>query len=357
MSTEKDPQYIQRCFELAQKGIGKVSPNPLVGAVIVKNNRIISEGWHAYHGAPHAEAMAINEARGNLEGATLYCNLEPCCHSKKKTPPCLPLVINSGIKRVVLSNSDPNPQVSGESIKQMRKAGIEVVENILEQEGRELNRFFFKHIVEQKPWITLKIAQTMDAKISKTKNKQTWITGKESAQYVHSLRAAYDAVLVGAGTVKSDNPRLNVRHMEGRNPLKVIIDGKLSSNPDAHVFKDGATWVFHDKTVDDKKSALFSGPDIRLFACDSDDIRQIDLDKVLSLLGKEGINSLLVEGGQNIFSQIISRNLFDELIVLQAPIFFGIGTSSVHLSQEMHLKFYKGGQLGDDYYLNLRKKV
>ena len=128
---EQNKFYIQYCFDLAQKGKGKVSPNPLVGAVIVKGNRIISEGWHDHYGAPHAEAMAINEAKESLEKATLYCNLEPCCHTNKKTPPCLPHVINSGIKRVVLSNSDPNPQVAGKSIKQMRKAGIEVIENVI----------------------------------------------------------------------------------------------------------------------------------------------------------------------------------------------------------------------------------
>jgi len=357
MNPEQDKSYIQQCLKLAQKGAGKVSPNPLVGAVIVKNNRIISEGWHDHYGAPHAEAMAIKQATESLEDATLYCNLEPCCHTKKMTPPCLPLVINSGIKRVALSNSDPNPHVAGESIKQMLKAGIEVIENILEEKGRELNRFFFKHIVEQKPWITVKIAQTMDGKISHTKDEQTWITGKESSKYVHQLRATHDAVLVGAGTVNSDNPQLNVRHTEGRNPIKIIIDGKLSSNPDSEIYKSDTNWLFHNKTVDDKKLALFSKPNIRLFDCDLTDNGLINLESVIQKLGKEGLNSVLIEGGQNIFSQIVSQNLFDEIIVLQAPSLFGSGISSLQLSEKKHLKFYKGGQLGDDYYLILRKKV
>ncbi len=356
MNPEKDKYFIKRCFKLARRGIAKVSPNPLVGAVITKDDRMVSEGWHTKPGADHAEAMAIKKAGGNLKGATLYCNLEPCCHIKKKTPPCLPLVISSGIKRVVLSNGDPNPQVSGMSIKLMRKAGIEVIENILEKEGRELNRFFFKHIVEQKPWVTLKIAQTMDAKISKGKNTQTWITGKEAARYVHMLRATYDAILVGAGTIISDNPQLDVRHVKGRDPLKIIIDGQLSSNTEAHILKKGATWIFHDKTVADQKTALFNGAGTRLFPCACDDTGQIDLNNVLSVLGKSGINSLLVEGGHKVFSQFISHNLFDEIIVLQAPIFFGNGLPSAQFPNKIDLKFYESRQLGEDYYLNLRKK-
>lgn len=357
MNPEKDIQYIKLCFELAQKGAGKVSPNPLVGAVIVKDNKIISKGWHDHFGAPHAEAMAIEEAKENFKGATMYCNLEPCCHTHKKTPPCLPLIINSGITRIVLSNSDPNPQVAGESIKQMRMAGIEVVENILEQDGRELNRFFFKHIVEQKPWVSVKIAQTMDAKIGKTKEGRSWITGEESAKYVHGLRATFDAVLIGAGTVKLDNPHLNVRHVAGRDPLKVIIGGKLSLSPDAHIFEGGAVWIFHDKNMEDKKSALFAKPNVRLFGCDVNKNGQIELDTIIEILGKEGLTSLLIEGGQNMFSQFITKNMFDELIVLQAPVFFGKGISSVYFSNEIHLKFHSGGSLGDDYFLILRKNV
>ncbi|NOG46237.1 MAG: bifunctional diaminohydroxyphosphoribosylaminopyrimidine deaminase/5-amino-6-(5-phosphoribosylamino)uracil reductase RibD [Calditrichaeota bacterium] len=354
---DKYNQYIQRCFELAKNGRSKVSPNPLVGAVIVKDGRIISEGFHAHFGGLHAEAMAIKTAKESLVGATLFCNLEPCCHTNKKTPPCLPLVINSGIKRVVLSNSDPNPNVSGKSIKQMRDAGIEVVENILKNEGQELNRFFFKHILESKPWVTLKIAQTLNGMISKNKGAQTWITGAESGKFVHKLRAEFDAVLIGAGTVRSDNPQLNVRHVDGKDPVKIVIDGKLSSDPEAKTFEAGTTWIFHNPSSEGSKSNWLQKANVRLFECEEDNHRRISIKDVLRQLGNEGINSLLVEGGQNIFSQFVSQQLFDEIIILQAPVFFKSGTSSIQLKNDFELSIYESGILGEDNYLILRKKV
>ena len=206
-----DKKFIRRSFHLAQKGKGHVSPNPLVGAVIVKNGKVIGKGYHKKYGSAHAEVNAINNSTESVAGSTLYCNLEPCSHIKKQTPPCVPLIIQKKIKKVVISNFDPNKEVNGKGIKQLREAGVEVVTDVLEDEGKDLNKFYFKYVKEKLPYITLKIAQSIDGKISVAKNKQTWLTGKESIKYVHKLRSEYDAVLVGAGTIRTDNPQLNVR--------------------------------------------------------------------------------------------------------------------------------------------------
>ncbi len=173
-----DEVFLKRCFELAAKGAGTVSPNPLVGTVIVKNGKVIGEGYHKKYGEPHAEVDAFNNSTEDVKGATLYCNLEPCCHTNKQTPPCVPLIINKKILRVVISNLDPNPEVSGEGIKQLRDAGIEVITDLLKNEGEELNKFYFNYVKKKIPYITLKVAQSIDGKISKSNNEQSWLTGR-----------------------------------------------------------------------------------------------------------------------------------------------------------------------------------
>ena len=223
-----DQKFIKECFKLAAKGKGYASPNPLVGAVLVKNGKIIGKGYHKNYGEAHAEVNAIKNSKVNVTGSTLYCNLEPCCHKDKQTPPCVPLIIKKKIKRVVISNLDPNKAVNGKGVRQLQAAGIEVTTGVLEKDGSELNKFYFKNIKEKLPYVTLKVAQSIDGKISISKKEQIWLTGKKSVNYVHKLRSEYDAVLVGAGTIKSDNPLLTVRKVKGRDPLRVIIDGKLS---------------------------------------------------------------------------------------------------------------------------------
>jgi len=358
MVSDQDKKYIERCFELALRGRGKVSPNPLVGAVLVKNNSIISEGWHAEFGKDHAEAMAIKKAAGDLTGATLYCNLEPCIHTNKKTPPCYPLVVNSGIKRVVLSNLDPNPSVAGKSIQQMRQKGIHVENAVLEEKGLELNRFFFKHIKSKKPWVTLKIAQSIDGKISKSSKEQTWLTGTKSKEYVHSLRSEYDAVVVGSNTVNVDNPLLNVREVKGRNPLKIIISGGLNLAADAEVLKrsiEEPVWVFCDEKLIDSAKDTYNNS-VRFIGCPLEDGGKIDLNLILDFLYKENIGCVLLEGGQSLFSGFLRNNLCDELVVLQAAIVLGEGLMSVEMDayRDFRLNYVKS--LGNDLCFNLRKK-
>lgn len=358
MITDQDIKYINRCFELAKLGAGKVSPNPLVGAVIVNEGKIISEGWHEAYGKDHAEAMAIKKAKQNLSGATLYCNLEPCIHLNKKTPPCFPLVVNAGIKRVVLSNSDPNPLVAGKSIEQMKKTGIQVETGVLREEGLELNRFFFKHIVKNMPWITLKIAQSIDAKISVNSRQQTWLTGPESKKYVHQLRSEYDALLVGTNTINVDDPQLNVREVSGRNPLKIILAPKLQLNTDAKIFRNATgekVWIFCDEQIIDSAGEKF-GKDVKLIASPLSSSGRIELNFIMDYLYGQKIGSVLVEGGQMIFSNFIETDCYDELIVLQAPLVMGDGLEAVRLAKMKKFKLHAATQLGNDLCLNLRKK-
>ncbi len=348
MERQDHNKYIRRCFELAKQGAGSVSPNPMVGSVIVKNGNIIGEGFHSKFGLPHAEPEAINNCKEDLEGSTLYCNLEPCSHTDKKTPPCVPLIITSGIKKVVISNIDPNPKVSGRGIQQLRSAGIEVVEGVLDEEGNYLNRFFFKYIKAHTPYVTLKIAQSIDNFISKSSDEQTWLTGKESKKYVHHLRSFYDAVLVGANTIKVDNPLLNVRLAEGRDPKIIILDGKLSLLENSSIVKNGNALIVTSKLSDAKKKKRLTklGIDILEFDTDADSI--INIKDMLKKVGEMGTNSILVEGGAEIFSQFISEKLFDELIILTAPVILGTGLSGFRALPETKLKLHENFQIEGD---------
>ncbi len=353
-----DKVYLKRCLELAAKGMGTVSPNPLVGAVLVKNGKVIGEGYHKRYGEAHAEVDALNNSTGDVNGATLYCNLEPCCHTNKQTPPCVPLIISKGIKKVVISNFDPNPDVNGEGVKQLRDAGIEVIIDVLKEEGKKLNKFYFNYVRKKIPYITLKVAQSKDGKITKSKNEQTWLTGEESNRFVHQQRAAYDAVLVGANTVAVDNPQLTVRNVEGRNPKRIILDGKLSIDLNAAILSAEDienTWILTSKNADKEKIDQFNEKGARVIQFKSNDVEQIKLIDVLTKLGEDKITSLFVEGGSSIFSQFIDRNYFDEIIILQAPITLGKGVNGVPTSSLLHLKKISSEKIGKDIKLVYKK--
>jgi diaminohydroxyphosphoribosylaminopyrimidine deaminase/5-amino-6-(5-phosphoribosylamino)uracil reductase len=352
-----DIEFIRECLLLAKRGAGKVSPNPLVGAVLLKNGRVISKGYHKKYGGPHAEVNAIVYSKENTADATLYCNLEPCCHTNKQTPPCVPLIIEKKIKRVVISNFDPNREVNGKGIRQLRKAGIEVTTQILENEGKELNKFYFKFVKDKIPYITLKIAQSLDGKISEARNKQTWLTGKESVKYVHKLRGEYDAVLVGANTIKVDNPLLSVREVKGRNPLRIIIDGKLSIPLKSKVIEcedPQNTWIFTSINSSERKEKIFSEKEVKIFRIISSKNNRLNLKKILKVLAKQKITSLLVEGGGEIFSQFIDEELFDEITVLQAPKILGEGISAPNIEKMKRLKLVSTSILGKDVKLVFR---
>jgi len=221
-----DEELIKKTLKLAEKGRSKVSPNPLVGAVITKKNEIIAEGFHREFGGVHAEVAALDSARQDVNGGTLYVNLEPCSHTGKQ-PPCVERIKSSGIKRVVIGTPDPNPLVNGKGIALLRKQGLEVKVGILEEACRNFNEAFFKHIKTNTPLITLKIAQTLDGKIATADGSSKWITSEKSRRLVHKMRSQNDVVLVGIGTVLKDSPRLNVRLVRGQDPKRIVLDSTL----------------------------------------------------------------------------------------------------------------------------------
>lgn len=346
-----DQKYINRCFELAQKGAGYVSPNPLVGAALVKNNQIIGEGFHRAYGQPHAEVEAINNATEPVDGATLYCNLEPCCHTKKQTPPCVPLIIRKGISRVVISNIDPNPAVSGKGMQELKNTGIETEQGVLNKKGWELNRYFFTFMKKKRPFIILKIAQSLDGKIAAGKSQRTAISGKEANEDVHRLRSQVDAVLIGANTVNTDDPLLTVRHVKGRNPLRIIIDGSLNSNPRAKIysgkFKKRTIVIASDK-IDEVKRQLFVNHKIRVHFLSETNQGRLSLEDIIQYLYEQKILSVMVEGGRQIFSQFITSNFYDEIMIYQAPLILGDGVKAFDLAGEEKVQLQECKILGQD---------
>ncbi len=359
-----DESYIQLAIEIAKKGIGEVSPNPLVGCIIVNDDRIIGAGYHQKFGHNHAEINAINSAKCDIEGSTLYVNLEPCSH-QGKTPPCVDKIIEKKIKRVVIGTLDMNPLVSGKGIKKLKNAGIDVKVGLLEKECIELNKFFFKFISKKTPYVTLKAAQTLDGKIADSNFESKWITSLDSRRRVHLLRAQYDAVLIGAGTVKKDNPSLTVRLTEGRNPKKIVIDDKLTLPVESKIFTSSEKNLIiltseHSSGKRKKINKLFSkGADILFIKENADG--KIDLKLALKELAKQNIASILVEGGSKVFTSFMSQNLYDELVLFIAPKILGEGLSAIgnlgikSIRKALKLQIRNVEKLGDDILIELSK--
>lgn len=330
---------MQRCLELAKYGLGNVSPNPLVGCVIAKNGKIIGEGYHKKFGSAHAEINAIKDAclnrqakrkRNSLKGSTLYVNLEPCSH-QGKTKPCVDKIIKNKIAKVVIGIKDPNPDVAGNGIKKLRENGIKVETNILKEECLELNKFFFKHIQTGIPYVTLKVAQSLDGKITDKKYNSKWISGEDSRKYVHKLRSKYDAVLIGRNTLEKDNPKLTVRNFKGRNPLRIILDTKLTSKLNKNVFTDSQrkkTIVITSKKADKRKVKELNLIGVEVLFCSVKD-KRLNLAETLKILGELGINSVLVEGGGEIFSSFVKENLADELLMFISSKVMGKGIDAL----------------------------
>jgi diaminohydroxyphosphoribosylaminopyrimidine deaminase/5-amino-6-(5-phosphoribosylamino)uracil reductase len=350
-------------IEVAKKGRGEVSPNPLVGCIIVKNDRIISAGYHKKFGEKHAEVNAIENAKENIAGSTLYVNLEPCSHFGK-TPPCVDRIIENKIKKVVIGTNDMNPLVSGKGIKKLKSAGVDVKVGVLENECVELNKFFFKYITKKIPYVTLKAAITLDGKIADSSGNSKWISSLESRRYVHQLRTSYDAVLVGKNTVGVDDPRLNVRLVEGRNPKKIIIDTDLSLSANHKVFldnKDGDIYIITSKKSEKKKNKIrkLESLNSRILFMKKDSPGRIDLKSALKELGKNDISSILVEGGSQIYSSFVKEKLFDDIFLFMAPKFLGdgipildhIGIKNIKNALKLNVKDVE--KIGDNILINL----
>ncbi len=307
-------------FRLARLGRGFVSPNPLVGAVIVQRGRIVGVGYHRRYGEAHAEVRAIEDAGEDAVGGTMYVNLEP--HSfHGKVPPCTDAIIRAGISRVVISNIDPNPKVAGKGVEILRKAGLEVQVGVLEEEGERLNEVFFKWIRTGRPFVTLKFAMTLDGFIADSRGNSRWITSEKSRKFVHKLRAWSDAVAVGAGTVIRDNPRLTVReYYAPRQPVKVIFDRNLTvwkRWEDYRIFDEGEIILFNSREEFEVRvrRAVVRG------------IIASSIEDALEYLGRNQITSLLVEGGSEILSRFMEKGVFDKVYAFWAPKVLGKGLS------------------------------
>lgn len=310
MTTDELTTFTQRCFDLARLGAGRVSPNPMVGAVLVHEGCIIGEGWHQRWGEAHAEVNCVRSVQSEnqhlIPHSTLYCSLEPCFHFGK-TPPCVDLVLAQKIPRVVLSNTDPNPKVAGQSIAKLRAAGVEVVTGILEAEGRWLNRAFVTWIAERRPYIVLKWAQSSDGYLARP-GERTAISGPPSQRLVHRWRSECDAILVGTNTALTDNPRLDTRFFPGKNPLRVVLDvqGKL---PAGHHLLDGSveTWVYGQCL----ESPLPAGITVKPVE------GKVQIPNLLQDLAADNRAILLVEGGADVLRQFLDGGWWDEIRVLE----------------------------------------
>lgn len=306
----QDHLFMQRCFSLALLGEGSVSPNPMVGAVLVHDGRVIGEGWHRKYGEAHAEVRCLESVSAEnqhlIPHSTLYCSLEPCFHFGK-TPPCVDLVLKHRIPRVVVSNTDPNPLVAGQSLEKLRSAGVEVVEGILEAEGRRLNRAFFTWIVEKRPFIVLKWAQSVDGFIGK-EGERTAISGPAALRLVHKWRSEADAILVGTKTAVTDNPRLDARFYTGKNPLRIALDRQGKIPATHHLLDDSIdTWVF---------GAARQGSFERTVFIPTDGL--VDIQDILNTLKTAKRAILLVEGGARVLQQFLDGGWWDEIRVLES---------------------------------------
>ncbi|RUM44586.1 MAG: bifunctional diaminohydroxyphosphoribosylaminopyrimidine deaminase/5-amino-6-(5-phosphoribosylamino)uracil reductase RibD [Desulfocapsa sp.] len=311
----------------AKKGLGRTSPNPCVGAVIVSDGVEISRGYHKKAGTPHAEIHALNKAGGKAKGATIYVTLEPCNHTGR-TPPCSHAVAAAGIKRVVVGMTDPNPLVSGSGLDYLRANGVDVISGVLEKECRELNLPFLKHITSGLPYVIMKAGISLDGKLSYQKGISGKITGPESLHRLHELRNTVDAILVGSGTQLADNPSLTTRRGDdAKDPLRVVLDSSLRISPDAkilHLSSAAPTLIVCTEKAEPQKIALLQKlNNVQVQVIEHDDDGRISLLSLLRFLGEKGICSLLVEGGAEVHSSFLRKGLIDRVMLFVAPLFAG----------------------------------
>ncbi|MDO4228785.1 MAG: bifunctional diaminohydroxyphosphoribosylaminopyrimidine deaminase/5-amino-6-(5-phosphoribosylamino)uracil reductase RibD [Capnocytophaga sp.] len=318
-------KYIQRCIQLAYNGLGATYPNPMVGSVIVFEDKIIGEGWHQKAGEPHAEVNAVNSLKNKelLSKSTIFVSLEPCSHFGK-TPPCADLIIEHKIPKVVIGTIDPFAKVSGSGIRKLQDAGCEVVVGVLEKECQELNNRFFTFHQKKRPYIFLKWAETSNgfiAPLEKDEMKPYWITNSYSRQYVHKMRSQEQAILVGTNTVLQDNPKLDVRHWSGKNPLRVIIDKELKTPKHFSVWDDSFETIF----ITEIKN---SGHQFKHISFENIVFSDNIAEQICELLYHKNIQSLIVEGGNTVLQQFIDANLWDEAFVFVGEATFAAGVKA-----------------------------
>jgi diaminohydroxyphosphoribosylaminopyrimidine deaminase/5-amino-6-(5-phosphoribosylamino)uracil reductase len=355
-------QFMRRALELALRGAGRVNPNPLVGAVVVKDNHVMAEAYHAQYGGPHAETLALRQAGAAARGAELYLNWEPCvAYPGKQTPPCVERIIACGIRRVIVATRDPTPQVNGRGIAQLQRAGVEVIEGVLAQEAQQLNEIRAKYATTGLPFVLLKMAMTADGKIATHTGDSRWISSPESLHLTHRLRARYAAVLVGIGTVIRDDPQLTVRGQEGRDPLRIVLDskGRIPLHTKVLHLTSEAPTVLVTCAMPKEREAQCqrAGANVEIWRLPADQEDHVDLHALVRKLGASRIDSLLVEGGPTVAGSLLREHLIDKLLLIIAPKIVGgreaptpVGGPGVErMDQAFRLKDCSFNSLGPDF--------
>ncbi|WP_252230295.1 bifunctional diaminohydroxyphosphoribosylaminopyrimidine deaminase/5-amino-6-(5-phosphoribosylamino)uracil reductase RibD [Clostridium sp. ZBS15] len=350
-------KYMGLALELAKKGIGKVNPNPLVGAVIVKDDEIIGIGYHEQYGGPHAEVNAINNATKLLEGSTIYITLEPCAHYGK-TPPCVNLIIEKKIKKVVIGMLDPNPMVSGKSVKKLKENDIEVIVGIEEEKCKKLNESFIKYITSNLPFVILKSAISLDGKIATAIGESKWITSKEARRDGHLLRNKLSAIMVGVNTVIKDNPELTCRIENGRNPIRIIVDSTLRIPLDSKIVNnsDRLTIVATTKYADKLKKQKLVNKGVRVIEI-IDKNKKVDLKELMRYLGNLKIDSILIEGGGTLNFSALEENIVDKVRFYIAPKILGGETSKSSIGGQGFSKLSDAVKLRNLTYEKLSEEI
>ena len=314
--------YMKRALDLAKKGAGHTSPNPMVGCVVVKDGRIVTEGYHERYGEFHAERNALTRCEEDLTGAEMYVTLEPCCH-QGNTPPCTDIIIERGISKVYVGSMDPNPKVAGKGVKILQEHGIEVETGMLEKECLALNEIFFHYITTGIPYVAMKYAMTLDGKIASCTGDSKWVTGEKARHHVHELRKQYSAILAGIGTVLADDPMLNCRIEEGVDPVRVVCDSSLRIPLSSQLVKtagDIPVIVAYAKENPEKEKALLQAG-VELISAGRDG--RVDLTVLMRELGKRKIDSVLVEGGGAIHGSLLKSGLVQKIYCYLAPKLIG----------------------------------
>jgi len=357
MSLETDSRYMKLALELAQQGLGLTSPNPAVGALVVQEGEVVGEGFHQRAGEPHAEVLALRAAGPRAAGATLYVTLEPCVHHGK-TPPCTGMILQAGIRRVVVAVPDPNPIVNGRGIERLREGGLEVTVGVEAAAASRLNRAFFKYITTGWPYVTLKVAMTLDGKIAARDGSSRWITGEAARERVHRMRSQADAIVVGIGTLLKDDPSLTVRLDPpwAREPFRVVVDSHLRTPPDAQVIRAGRP----DRVIvaclepRPERARPLEAQGVQILGLPGCDGR-VDLASLMSALGERQIVSVLAEGGSELNAALFSEGLVDHVAWFVAPLLLGgqsapgaIGGQGRLLKEAFHLRDITFTQIADD---------
>jgi len=352
----KDEIFMKKALRLAVRGVGKTSPNPMVGALVVRGRKILGKGYHRRYGEDHAEVIALKNAKGVVRGTSMYVTLEPCCHHGW-TPPCVDALIGAGIGRVVIGTPDPNPKVSGRGIQILRDRGIRVKVGVLEERCRKLNEAYFKFIQTGIPFVTLKFAQSLDGRIATKTGNSQWISSPETLRLAHRMRSIHDGVLVGIGTALADDPSLTVRLVKGNNPQRIIVDGRLRMPLTAKVLNDemvDRTIIAVEEGANQKKARDVQDLGAEILWVARNRRGELDLNDLLKQLGKMGVTSILVEGGARVITSFLRERLVDKIIIVIAPKLIGEGIEAIRdleireLDDAMRIFGMKTRRLGED---------